>query len=230
MKVVFQFQEENFRYSSVQYGLMAMAIQVGQLEHNCSIYGPHQRTVVWTQGCTLGCKGCWNQDLWTSLGGAAMDVKQIVQDAIEAGDEGLTILGGEPLQQPQATLALILEAQQHDLGIFLYTGYDFDELEGDALTCYEASDIVVAGRYIESERNTELRWRGSSNQTVEFRTDRYKEFEFIEGNDVQITIGEDGSLTILGYPDEALLNDLLDSELSVDARGRIGPSSRPFSE
>ena len=154
-----------------------------------------------------------------------MNVKQIVQDAIEAGDEGLTILGGEPLQQPQATLALILEARQHDLGIFLYTGYDFDELEGDALRCYEASDIVVAGRYIESERNTDLRWRGSSNQTVEFRTDRYKEFEFIEGNDVQITIGEDGSLTILGYPDEALLNDLLDSELSVDARGRIGPSS-----
>ena len=126
-------------------------------------------------------------------------------------------------------LALILEAQQHDLGIFLYTGYNFDELEGDALRCYEASDIVVTGRYIESERNTELRWRGSSDQTVEFeQTD--KEFEFIEGNDVQITIGEDGSLTILGYPDEALLNDLLDSELSVDARGRIGPSSRPSSE
>ena len=84
-----------------------------------------------------------------------MNVKQIVQDAIEAGDEGLTILGGEPLQQPQATLALILEARQHDLGIFLYTGYDFDELEGDALRCYEASDIVVAGRYSESERNTD---------------------------------------------------------------------------
>ena len=66
IEVVFLFQEENFRYSSVQYGLMAMVIQVGQLEHNCSIYGPHQRTGR-TQGCTLGCKGCWNQDLWTSL-------------------------------------------------------------------------------------------------------------------------------------------------------------------
>ena len=209
---------------------MATTIQIGQLEHNCSIYGPLQRTVVWTQGCTLGCKGCWNQDLWTSLGGISILVADIVQGAIKAGDEGLTILGGEPLQQSQATLALIQEAQKQELGVFLYTGYDFEELEGDALKCYEASAIVVTGRFIEAERNTDLRWRGSSNQTVKFQTDRYKEFEFMEGNDVQITIEEDGSLTVLGYPDEALLNDLLDKELSVDARGRIGPSSPPSSE
>lgn len=206
------------------------ALNIGQIEHNCSIYGPHQRTVIWTQGCTLGCKGCWNRDLWTSKGGTTVDVREIVQRAVDAGDEGLTILGGEPLQQPEDTLALIDEAKQQGLGIFLYTGYRLEELEGDALKCYEASDIVVAGRYIESERNTQLRWRGSSNQTVEFRTDRYKEFEFLEGNDVQITIEENGSLTILGYPDDALLQDLLDSELSVDAKGRIGPSSRPSSE
>lgn len=159
-----------------------------------------------------------------------MVVADIVQAAIKAGDEGLTILGGEPLQQSQATLALIQEAQKQELGVFLYTGYDFEELEGDALRCYEASDIVVTGRFIEAERNTDLRWRGSSNQTVKFQTDRYKEFEFMEGNDVQITIEEDGSLTVLGYPDEALLNDLVDSELSADARGRIGPSSPPSSE
>ena len=209
---------------------MGHKLLVGQIEQNCSIYGPHQRTVVWTQGCTLGCRGCWNQDLWTSLGGIKINVKQIVKDAVEAGDEGLTILGGEPLQQPQAILALIKEAQQNNLGIFLYTGYNYDELDGDALRCYEASDIVVAGRFIEAKRDTGLRWRGSTNQTVEFRTERYKDFEFVEGNDVQITIEEDGSLTILGYPNEALLNDLLDSELSADARGHIGPSSRPSSE
>ena len=206
------------------------ALITGQIEHNCSIYGPHQRTVIWTQGCTLGCKGCWNQDLWPSKGCTAVDVREIVQRAVDAGDEGLTILGGEPLQQPQGTLALIEEAKQQGLGIFLYTGYNLEELDGDALKCFEASDIVVAGRYVEAQRNTHLRWRGSSNQTVEFRTDRYKDFEFIEGNDVQITIGENGSLTILGYPDDALLQDLLDSELSVDAKGRIGPSSRPSSE
>ena len=65
---------------------------------------------------------------------------------------------------------------------------------------------------------------------MEFKTDRYKEFEFSEGNEIQITIDEDGSLSILGYPDEALLQELLDRELSADAKGRIGPSSRPFSE
>ena len=209
---------------------MTALIRVGQIEHNSLIYGPYSRTVVWTKGCDLACKGCWNKDLWPSVGGEIIEVKSIVDKAIDSGDEGITILGGEPLQQASSTLALIMNAQQRGLGVFLYTGYELKELDGDGLRCYQSSDIVVAGRYVEDQRDTNLRWRGSTNQIVEFKTDRYKEFEFSEGNEIQITIDEDGSLTILGYPDEALVQELLDRELSADAKGRIGPSSQPFSE
>lgn len=205
-------------------------LSIGQIESSCTIYGPNSRTVVWVQGCSLGCKGCWNKDLWTKFGGELVSVDSIIEMAILQGDEGLTILGGEPLQQPHAVLELIKRARAKDLGVFLYTGYELEELEGASLECFEQSDIVVSGRYVDELRDTNLRWRGSSNQKVTFPTSRYEDYNFIEDNEVQVTLNEDGTLSILGYPDKELLDQLLDNELSVDERGRIGPSSQPVSE
>ena len=63
-----------------------------------------------------------------------------------------------------------------------------------------------------------------------FPSSRYEHYEFIEDNEVQITLNEDGTLSILGYPDKELLDQLLDSDFSFDEEGRIGPSSHllPF--
>ena len=36
-------------------------------------------------------------------------------------------------------------------------------------SCFNMSDIVVTGRYVHSLRNTNLRWRGSTNQVVHFQ-------------------------------------------------------------
>ena len=65
---------------------------------------------------------------------------------------------------------------------------------------------------------------------MKFLTDRYSLFEFNEGNETQITIDENGQISVLGYPSEALLNDVLDLHLSADGPERIGPSSRPSFE
>ena len=62
-----------------------------------------------------------------------------------------------------------------------------------------------------------------------FPSSRYEHYEFIEDNEVQITLNEDGTLSILGYPDKELLDQLLDSDFSFDEEGRIGPSSPPSS-
>lgn len=204
-------------------------LRLGQLEHGSTIYGPGHRTVVWTQGCTLACRGCWNADLWPARGGFTLDVGVLVERALAAGDQGLTLLGGEPLQQAEATLTLIQTAQGQGLSVFLYTGYERHELSGPALACLDAADIVVAGRYIEEERDTTLRWRGSRNQTVLFNGDRYEQEAggFEEGTDVEITMDEEGRLTVLGYPDGEVLQALIDLELTADERGRTGPSSPP---
>ena len=62
-------------------------ISLGQIEHSCSIYGPNSRTVVWVQGCNLGCKGCWNKDLWPKFGGDETEIDSIIQLARHKGYE-----------------------------------------------------------------------------------------------------------------------------------------------
>ena len=41
--------------------------------------------------------------------------------------EGITLLGGEPLQQSENVLALIREVKSEGLSVFLYTGYERKE-------------------------------------------------------------------------------------------------------
>ena len=49
-----------------------------------------------------------------------------------------------------------------------YSGYTFEELlqKDDARPLLEKLDLLVDGRFVESRKNIELRFRGSDNQRV----------------------------------------------------------------
>ena len=47
---------------------------------------------------------------------------------------------------------------------WLYTGYNFEEVKDLEIMKY--LDVVVDGRYIDSQRDISLPWRGSKNQRV----------------------------------------------------------------
>ena len=170
-----------------------------------SIYGPGDRWVLWVQGCTLGCKGCWNVNTWTSKTGSIRSVDSLVEEFEQSQDsiEGITILGGEPLQQAEGTLELIKRAKQLNLTVMLYTGYEEKEYDSIMQECHDLSDLVIGGRYVESLRDPGLRWRGSTNQNIISPTGRYNPDEFEEWEEVEIIIDHDsGQITITGYPDE----------------------------
>ena len=65
--------------------------------------------------------------------------------------EGITLLGGEPLQQVSEILQLI-KLQENNRTVMLYSGYEFEELD-ELKQCVELSDIVILGRYDETKRN-----------------------------------------------------------------------------
>jgi len=73
--------------------------------------GPGLRAVLWTQGCTLGCPGCFNPGTHPFDGGEPASVDHIYGQIIAAraryGIQGVTVSGGEPLQQRHALLALL---------------------------------------------------------------------------------------------------------------------------
>ena len=179
---------------------MANTIRLGHRLDRSEIYGPGLRSVFWTQGCTLACKGCWNTQYWSAKSGDETQVSQLLKEIQALDDiEGITLLGGEPLQQAQATLELIEGAKLNGLSVFLYTGYEPSEFDETMQACFDLSDIAVTGRYIQELRDTTLRWRGSRNQQVHFVSELYDESVLQDQTEVECHILANGEIRMVGY-------------------------------
>ena len=188
---------------------MNQLIRLADTLSSSQIYGPGNRFVIWVQGCSLECPGCWNKDFWSTKLGKEIDIQILLSEILDADDiEGITILGGEPLEQTEVILKLIKYVKQNHLTVMLYTGYEEDELDDTQLECVRMSDIVIMGRYVASLRNTNLRWRGSSNQEIKMNSEIYKNLDIKERGEVEITITNDGQISMSGYPQKWLLKVL----------------------
>lgn len=186
-------------------------LRISSVREHSSIYGPGSRYVIWVQGCSLGCVGCWNKELWPADGGSEVRVDELISTITQVdGIEGVTILGGEPLEQAAPMLELVRGVRSLGLTVMLYSGYEESELDTIQMACVESSDIVILGRYVAALRDTSLRWRGSSNQEVRLVSEAYAGLEIEEANEVEITITPDGRISMVGYPNAALRRAIKD--------------------
>lgn len=186
---------------------MSHKISLGHRLDRSEIYGPGLRAVIWTQGCNLACKGCWNTQYWSKKGGNIIQVSTLLEelDLID-GIEGITLLGGEPLQQSEASLELIQGCKEKGLTVFLYTGYDPSEFDLTMQQCFDLSDIAVTGRFVQELRDTTLRWRGSRNQQVHFISNAYDESVLREQTEVECHILPNGEVRMVGYAEKGILS------------------------
>lgn len=180
------------------------------------MYGPGKRWVLWVQGCDLGCEGCWNVSTWSRRKGEWRSVDSLLQDikANMGGLEGITLLGGEPLQQAEASLDLIQQAKALGLTVMLYTGYEPREYTPAMQACHDASDLLIGGRYVQELRDPSLRWRGSSNQSFISPTGAYQPELIENAEEVEFIIDHDtGQVTMTGYPDVEMQDFLKELKL-----------------
>lgn len=133
--------------------------------------GDGLRVVLWTAGCSHGCKGCHNPVTWDAEGGIPFDEAAWQEIAGELGKKyisGITFSGGDPLylQNRKDTEALIrrVRAEFPDKTVWLYTGFTWEEIK--ELPFINLVDILVDGRFVEELKDSTLKWRGSSNQRV----------------------------------------------------------------
>ena len=184
---------------------MSNSISIGHRLDRSEIYGPGLRAVFWTQGCNLACKGCWNTQYWSKEGGTVIQVSHLLEelDSID-GIEGITLLGGEPLQQAEASLELIQGCKEKGLTVFLYTGYNLDEFDANMQQCFDLCDIAVTGRFVQELRDTTLRWRGSRNQQVHFISHAYNDSVLKEQTEVECHILPNGEVRMVGYAEKEL--------------------------
>ena len=135
--------------------------------------GPGVRVSLFVSGCTLRCKGCHNPDGWSFDNGTKFSQFTMVEilDALaKPYIQGLSILGGEPFDQQDLywLVTLVRLAKEHypEKDIWVWTGYEFDQIKSSPLTRY--IDVAVTGKFILEQRDISdnNRWRGSTNQRV----------------------------------------------------------------
>ena len=119
--------------------------------------------------------------------------------------EGITLLGGEPLDQFDELLDLLIETRKIGLSAMVFTGYEMDEIIERKLTSLlNNTDILITGRYEQKKRTLNHQWIGSTNQEIHFLTERYKSYTSVNANYVEVVIDEYGTLTYLGFPSKNL--------------------------
>jgi len=185
--------------------LYGTQFNISHIEPATHIYGPGRRFAVWMQGCSLACKGCWNKQMW-SFKANELHEREILLHRIlnEPGIDGITLLGGEPLEQADNTLWLLKKIKQEsDLTIVLYTGFTKAELLSAQLWEMLDSnvDLLITGRYQEQNRNIHNQWYGSENQKLIYPKGSRIEQLSQPLNEVEIIIEPNGEIRTLGYPD-----------------------------
>lgn len=138
------------------------------------------RVTLFVSGCTHFCKGCFNSEAWDFNYGEPFtaDTEKELLDAL-APDwiDGLTLLGGEPME-PQNQRALLpflkkLKEMYPKKTIWCFSGYTLEELLGNSRARCEATDqmlelvdVLVDGEFKEELKDISLRFKGSSNQRL----------------------------------------------------------------
>jgi len=164
--------------------------------------GPEVRAVVWVQGCTLGCPGCFNPNAQSRKGGQWVEVEELFQGIVALGDyiEGVTLSGGEPLQQMEPVLALLARIRKKTgLSTLVFTGYTWEEVQSMewAGRLLSLVDVLIAGPY-DASRHVARGLVGSSNQTIHLLTGRYGPADLDIPLEAEAIISPDGTVTMSG--------------------------------
>lgn len=168
--------------------------------------GPGKRFCIWVQGCSLHCKGCANHAMWNKNGGTVYQIEELIDLITSYKDkiEGITFLGGEPLEQIEAVTEVAKAVQSIGLSVLVFTGYKYSEISGmeKFKELIKYTDVLIDGRYEVDKQDFSRPWIGSSNQNYYFFTDRYNESIIIKyENKIEVRITPNNKVFLNGMGD-----------------------------
>lgn len=157
-------------------------MKVAKIQRMDVINGDGFRTSVFVSGCSRNCPGCFNKQAQDPNFGYDFtdEMKEKLFKEIENPHcAGLSLLGGDPLSvlsdNRKTVIALCKEFKEKFPGknIFLWTGYTIDEiLKSDEMKeVVKYVDVIIDGPFVESLKDIDLKWRGSSNQNIIYTKD-----------------------------------------------------------
>ncbi len=147
-----------------------MKLRIAGTVNDSIVDGPGIRFTIFTQGCPHHCEGCHNPQTHDFNGGEIVEADEIIEK-IKKNPllDGVTFSGGEPFCQAETLADIGRKIKAIGLNIITYTGYTFEELYenreknhwNDLLS---VTDFLIDGKFILSQKDWNLKFRGSSNQ------------------------------------------------------------------
>ncbi len=144
---------------------------------------------LFVQGCNFHCYNCFNKDTWDFNGGKEWTSEvedKFIKLANRPHIKRISLLGGECLVDENLDGVLNLVNKMRILmpnkTIWIFSGYTWNQIMFPVITgevnfqrdeiinkrkkIVSLCDVLIDGKYIESQRDTSLKWRGSKNQRV----------------------------------------------------------------
>ena len=177
-------------------------IQIHDTLSNSKANGPGSRAVIWVQGCTLNCPGCFNPNTHDKNGGSRKTIDELFTWICSLGNsiEGITISGGEPLQQAKAVLSLLQRIKQEtQLSTFMFSGYTKAEIETFPVwpEISKYLDVLICGRFDQTQK-LDHGIVSSFNQETLFLSNRYTQQDLDQIPENELIIMPDGEIVTSG--------------------------------
>ena len=155
----------------------------------CSVAdGAGFRLVIWCSGCDHHCHGCHNPESWDYDAGRIFkpdDAQKLLDEIEKPYIKGVTFSGGDPLyaHNVEGVFNLCKNIKTHypEKTIWLYTGYDFEEIYRPPHYIYPQAvkpeqnfrneilkyiDVLVDRKFIKEQKDLSIAFRGSKNQRL----------------------------------------------------------------
>ncbi|MGF1719307.1 anaerobic ribonucleoside-triphosphate reductase-activating protein [Vibrio kyushuensis] len=139
------------------------------------INGPGTRCTLFVSGCIHQCKGCYNQSTQRLDSGHLFTEEltdKIIADLTDSRIKrrGLSLSGGDPMHPANVSEILKLvkrvKTECPDKDIWLWTGYELDELNTEQKEILPYIDTLIDGKFEQDKYDPSLKWRGSENQII----------------------------------------------------------------
>lgn len=149
------------------------------------------RVSVFTQGCDVMCKGCFNYALWDKNLGKEWteETEKLLFELLDKDFiKGISWLGGEPSMWAEDIIAINgrIKEKFPDKTIWLYSGRTLEYLKEHELShkLINTVDVLVDGPFVEELKTTKVPFRGSTNQRI-LRRKGYDQFEEADDKEFQ---------------------------------------------
>jgi anaerobic ribonucleoside-triphosphate reductase activating protein len=148
------------------------SIWLNRVYHNSVVDGPGRRSVIQTAGCSIRCAGCFVPQTHERENGTLVSITSIVDEVLSKRmhHDGVTILGGEPFDQPGPIAELVSRLKRHQMHITVYSGFTIEQLIQRKVPSVDYIlvniDLLIEGPFINNMREGAGEYRGSRNQQL----------------------------------------------------------------